>query len=623
MFDKKKYISKSENTDKQISRRTMLLSIGVTGVFALMSSRLAYLQLYRHKDYKSLSDENRITHRLIQPSRGVIYNTQGKPIANNIESYHASIILEEVSDINKALESLNLVLPEKQIDIDKTIKKIKKSKKFVPVQIIDNLSWDEFARLNSNLYQLKGVFPSVGYKRFYPEKDSHAHLLGYISDIAKEEYQENPFSKLNNAKSGKIGIEKSLDKELRGQLGSKSIEINAFGREIRELKRIEGKVGKSVQLTIDSDVQNFCFDLLKGLSGSISVIDVSTGNYIALASAPAFDPNKFSDGISLSDWQSLLSNKYKPLINKSISSFYPPGSTIKPLVALAALESGISPNETFSCSGKHEVEDTSLESGIKTFHCWKKDGHKEVNMNKAIKVSCDVYFYHIARRVGIDKIAEVCRRFGLGDEVFDLFYEEQTGIVPDKKWKRTTLGKKWLIGETLVSAIGQSYFLSTSSQLSLAFAQIVNGGKKIKPELIYRNDEKNIKIPTLLAAQSHLKILMKALDNATNEPGGTSYRSRILGEKKMAGKTGTSQVRVISEKEREEGIIKNKDLPWNKRDHGLFVGYGPSDKPKYAISVIIEHGGSGSKAAAPIASKIFKYLFRKKMDIKQSMIINV
>ncbi len=623
MFDQKKYISKSENTDKQISRRTMILSIGVTGIFALMSSRLAYLQLYRHKDYKSLSDENRITHRLIQPSRGVIYNAQGKPIANNIESYHASIILEEVSDINKALESLNAVLPEKQIDIDKTIKKIKKSKKFVPVQIIDNLSWNEFAKLNSNLYQLKGVFPSVGYKRFYPEKDSHAHLLGYISDIAKEEYKENPFSKLNNAKSGKIGLEKSLDKELRGRLGLKSIEINAFGREIRELKRIEGKVGQSVQLTIDSDVQNFCFDLLKGLSGSISVIDVNTGNYIALASAPAFDPNKFSDGISSSDWQSLLDNKYKPLINKSISSYYPPGSTIKPLVALAALESGINPNETFSCNGKHEVEDTSLESGIKTFHCWKEDGHKEVNMNKAIKVSCDVYFYHIARRVGIDKIAEVCRRFGLGDEVFDLFYEEQPGIVPDKKWKRATLGTNWLIGETLVSAIGQSYFLSTSSQLSLAFAQIVNGGKQIKPNLIYRKDERDIKIPTLLAAQSHLKILMKALDNATNEPGGTSYRSRILGENKMAGKTGTSQVRVITEKEREEGIIKNKDLPWNKRDHGLYVGYGPSDRPKYAISVIIEHGGSGSKAAAPIASKIFKFLFRKKMDIKQSVIKNV
>ncbi len=623
MLNRKKYISKSENADAHISRRTMILSIGLSGVFALMSSRLAYLQLYKHKDYKSLSDENRITHRLIQPSRGIIYNTQGMPIAENIESYHASIILEEVSDIHKALASLNNVLPEKKININKTIKKIKKSKKFVPVQIVNNLSWDEFAKLNSNLYQLKGVFPSVGYKRFYPEKESHAHLLGYISDISKEEYQENPFSKLNNAKSGKIGIEKSFDKELRGRLGSKSIEINAFGREIRELKRIEGQVGKNIQLTVDSEVQNFCFNLLKGVSGSISVIDVNTGYYIALASAPAFDPNKFSEGISSSDWQALLDNKYKPLINKSISSFYPPGSTIKPLVALAALESGISPNEIFSCNGKHEVEDTSLESGIKTFHCWKKDGHKEVNMNKAIKVSCDVYFYHIARRVGIDKIAEVCRRFGLGNEVFDLFYEEQPGIVPDKKWKRATLGKKWLIGETLVSAIGQSYFLSTSSQLSLAFAQIVNGGKQIRPNLIYKDGDNNVKIPTLLAAQSHLKILMKALDDATNEQGGTSYRSRILGENKMAGKTGTSQVRVISEKEREEGIIKNKDLPWNKRDHGLYVGYGPIDNPKYAVSVIIEHGGSGSRAAAPMASKIFKFLFRKKMDIKRSSIVNV
>ena len=301
MFDKKKYISKSENTDTNISRRTLLLSIGVSGVFALMTSRLAYLQLYRHKDYKSLSDENRITHRLIQPSRGVIFDTQGKAIAKNIESYHASIILEEVADINKALASLNQVLPEKKIDINKTIKKIKKSKKFVPVQIIDNLSWDEFAKLNSNLYQLKGVFPAMGYKRFYPQKESHAHLLGYISDISKEEYKDNPFSKLNNAKSGKIGIEKSLDKELRGRLGSKSIEINAFGREIRELKRIEGEVGQNIQLTIDSDVQNFCFDLLKGLSGSVSVMDINTGNYIALASAPSFDPNKFSDGISSSD----------------------------------------------------------------------------------------------------------------------------------------------------------------------------------------------------------------------------------------------------------------------------------------------------------------------------------
>ena len=620
MVNRKKYISKSSNTDKQISRRTMILSIGISGIFATMSTRLAYLQLYKHRDYKSLSDENRITHRLIQPSRGIIYNTQAQPVAKNIESYEASIILEETSDLYQALDSLASVLPEKKINIQKIIKKITQSKKFVPVQVVENLSWDEFARLNSNLYRLKGVFPSVAYKRFYPQKDSHAHLIGYISDISRDEYSSNPFSKLNNAKSGKIGIEKSLDKELRGRLGSKSVEINAYGREIRELKRKDGEVGKNIQLTIDSDVQNFCYDQLKGLSGSISVIDVNNGNFIALTSAPAFDPNKFSDGISSKDWESLLNNSYKPLINKSISSYYPPGSTIKPLVALAALESGINPNERFFCNGKHEVEDSSLESGIKTFHCWKKDGHKNVNMNEAIKVSCDVYFYHISRRIGINKIAEVCKRFGLGKDVFGLFYEEQSGIVPDKKWKKSTLGKNWLIGETLVSAIGQSYFLSTSSQLSLAFAQIVNGGKMIEPKIVYQNEEKKIKLPKLLAAQSHLKILSKALNDATNEPGGTSYRSRILGENKMAGKTGTSQVRVISEKEREEGIIKNKDLPWNKRDHGLYVGFGPVDNPRYAVSVVIEHGGSGSRAAAPIASSVFKFLFRKKMNIERKII---
>ncbi len=620
---KKKYISKSSSSEKQISRRTLILSIGVSGIFALMTSRLGYLQLYKHNDYKSLSDENRITHRLIKPSRGIIYNSQAIPIAKNIESYEASIILEETSNIYQALESLDNALPEKKINIKETILKISKSKKFVPVQVVDNLTWDEFARLNSNLYRLKGVFPSVGYKRFYPERNSHAHLIGYISDITKEEYFSNPFSKLNNAKSGKIGIEKSLDNKLRGKLGTKSVEINAYGREIRELKVREGERGKNVQLTIDSDVQNFCYNQLKGLSGSISVVDVNTGNFIALSSAPSFDPNKFSNGISTKDWNKLIENKYKPLINKSLSSFYPPGSTIKPLVALAALESGIDPNESFHCDGKHEIQDTSLESGIKTFHCWKKKGHGNVNMNEAIKVSCDVYFYHIARKVGINKIAEVCKRFGLGNNVFDLFYEEQPGIVPDKKWKRSTLGKDWLIGETLVSAIGQSYFLSTSPQLSLVFAQIVNGGKMIKPNIVYKNEEKPIRLPKLLAAQSHLKILKRALDESTNSPGGTSYRSRLLGEKKMAGKTGTSQVRAITEKEREDGIIKNQDLPWNKRDHGLYVGFGPVDRPKYAVSVIIEHGGSGSKSAAPIASKVFKFLFRKKMNMQRKMITNV
>ena len=613
MKSKDKYISSTAEKDFLISRRSLLLTISKTGVFAIIIGRLTYLQLYEHSKYKSLSDDNRITHRLLEPSRGIIYDINGKPIALNIESYHASIILEEVLDINKALKSLNNILPEKKINLDKIIKKINKSKRFVPVQVIDDLNWNQFARLNSNIYRLEGVIPSVGYKRYYPYKKSLAHLVGYVADISEDESFSNPFYKLNHAKSGKVGIEKSFDKYLRGKLGSKGVEINAYGREIRELTRIEGEIGKNIQLTIDSELQDFCFNQLKNISGSITIIDIETGGYAALATSPAFDPNKFYSGFKQKEWDELLNNKYKPLINKTISSYYPPGSTIKPLVALAGLENGINPTDTFFCNGKHEIKDTSLESGIKTFHCWKKNGHGNVNMTKAIKVSCDVYFYQMARKVGINRIAEVCRRFGLGKNVFDIFFEEQSGVVPDKKWKQETLGKKWLIGETLVSAIGQSYFLTTPAQLSLAIAQLVNGGKQLSPSIIYQKNSKNVKLTKILAANNHLDIIKKALIDATNSPGGTSYRSRLTGKNKMAGKTGTSQVRRISNKEREEGLIKNKDLPWNKRDHALFVGYGPIDNPRYALSIIIEHGGSGSGAAAPIASKVFNYLFREKL----------
>ena len=624
MLDKRrKYISKMVNNDATISRRSLLLTIGKTGIFAIIGSRLAYLQLYKNSDYRSLSDENRITHRLIEPLRGIIYDVNGTTLANNIESYQASVILEETPNIKAALVSLNKVLPEKKIDVDQTIIEINRSKRFVPVKILDNLTWSEFSRLNANLYRLKGIFPSVSFKRNYPKKDSHAHLVGYVSDISNKESFNNPFYKLNNSKSGKIGIEKSFDKQLRGNLGNKSLEINAFGREIRELTRIDGKEGRNIQLTIDSDVQEFCYNQLSNVSGSISVIDITNGNYIALASSPAFDPNQFSSGLSQEYWNELIDNEYKPLINKTISSYYPPGSTIKPLVALAGLESGINHLETFNCTGKHEVADTSLDSGYKYFHCWKKNGHGNLDMTGAIRESCDVYFYQLARKIGINKISEVCKRFGLGQDVFDIFFEEKEGIVPDKKWKMKTLGKRWLIGETLVAAIGQSYFLSTSSQLSLATAQIVNGGKKLETSIFYKKNKNKPKLPILLAAQSHLKIISNAMDEATNNPKGTSYRSRISGEHKMGGKTGTSQVRAISAKEREEGIIKNKDLPWNRRDHGLFIGFGPLKNPRYAISVIVEHGGSGSASAAPIASKVLEFMFLKKLNLKRKMLNNV
>ena len=607
------------NAEKLINRRVALLTIAQVGLFSILGTRLAYLQIYKHDDYSSLSDDNRTTHRLLAPPRGDIIDISGKILATNTENYQALVVLEETGDIYEALIAFNNVLPEKKLDIRKILKIAKKSSKFKPIKLIEDLTWDEFAKLNANVHNLQGIYPSVDYKRYYPDKESIAHIVGYVSSLSENETYNNPFSKLANAKSGKIGIEKSKNLDLRGQIGNKRLEINAFGREIRELNRVESKKGQDIQLTIDSDLQKFCYEQLDGLSGSIAVTNIHNGEYLALASAPAFDPNKFYSGISQEDWNFLTKNLYKPLINKAISNHYPPGSTIKPLVALAALEKGFDPNKRINCDGSYEIKDTSMEKGTKSFHCWKKKGHGSMNMKEAIQRSCDVYFYTVAREIGINKISEVCKRFGLGEKVFNDFVEELSGTVPNKKWKKKEIGYNWMIGETLVAGIGQGYFLTTPAQLSLATAQLVNGGKKIYPKIIYDDSVSKKEMPTTyLASKKHLDFIKDCLYVSTNEQGGTSYRSRIIGEYEFAGKTGTSQVRRISDKEREEGIIKNKDLEWSQRDHGIFIGYGPINDPKFSISVLIEHGGSGSGTAAPIAKNVMNFIFKNKLNIERN-----
>ena len=623
MSKSKEFIFKKYDTENLINRRSALLTIGKIGIFGVLASRLAYLQIFESDNYKALSDKNRITQRLIKPNRGVIYDIQGNVIATNIEKYQAVLIREESKDLKQSLEIFSEILAHKKIDKYEIYEKAMSYKKFVPINLVDELTWEEFSYLNANLHKLDGIFPKIGTKRFYAAGESHSHLIGYIAPITKDEKNNNPLSKIYNAKSGKIGIEKASDAKLRGLLGTKNIEVNSQGREIRELSRIDSVQGKNIQLTIDSELQEFCYKALDGQSGCISVTNVLTGEYAAIVTSPSYDPNLFSATISTSKWENLNNSTYKPLINKSISNQYPPGSTIKPFVAIAALEAGVSESKTIFCNGKHEIVDKSLASGIKTFHCWKKEGHGKVDLNEAIKVSCDVYFYQIAREIGINKIAEVCKRFGLGKQVFNEFIEESNGLVPNKSWKKETFGTSWMVGETLSAGIGQGYFLATAAQLSFALAQLVNGGKKINPLIVYRNqilpeyDEIN------LASKSHIKIIRKALDDATNAINGTSYGSRITGKYRMGGKTGTSQVRAISSKEREEGIIKNRDLPWEMRDHGLFIGYGPVEKPVYSISVIVEHGGSGSGSAAPIASKIMKYIFENKINMKKKYLSNV
>jgi len=406
-----------------------------------------------------------------------------------------------------------------------------------------------------------------------------------------------------------------------GKPGIQRFEVNAYGKRIKELKFIEGEKGKNFRTTIDQEVQKFSSQLLEKKSGSVSVMDVYTGDIVALVSSPTYDANKFVHGISSKDWQELIKDPMKPLINKTLAGLYPPGSTIKPIVAFSALENDvISPKKIVRCRG-------SIELYGQTYHCWKEKGHGFMNMRSAIKQSCDVYFYETARRLGIDRLSVTAKEFGLGKKVLENFFEEKSGIVPNTKWKKDNIGRGWVLGETLISGIGQGYFQSTPMQLCLMMAQLANGGYEIKPRIIddkyalqeiidaWREEFTNIKndidfenpkLRKLYRNKENIKFVHDALYGATNEPMGTSYRSRIRNKKYVyAGKTGTSQIRRITQEERELKL-KNKDLPYEKRDHALFIAFAPYKNPRYAISVIIEHGGSGSSGAAPIAKKVLK-----------------
>ena len=350
-----KFIFQKYDTENLINRRAALVTIAKAGVFSVLVGRLAYLQIAENSNYKKLSDKNRITHRFLEPERGIIFDLQGRPMAINKQKYEIIIIKEETRDVEKSLVNLKSLLPHANIDIEKILKEVNSRKKFIPIGIIDDLTWEDFSKINVNIHKLEGIYPQIGFKRYYTQGESHSHLIGYVSPISKNEEESNPLSKLSTAKAGKIGVEKAKDAILRGKLGNKNIEVNASGREIRELDRVNSVQGNYIQLTIDSELQKFCYERLKGLSGSVSVINVKNGEFYALASSPSYDPNIFSKSISNETWENLLSDKYKPLINKSISNQYPPGSTIKPFVALAALESGVSHKETFFCSPKFNI----------------------------------------------------------------------------------------------------------------------------------------------------------------------------------------------------------------------------------------------------------------------------
>ena len=635
---------------KLINRRIFILSAAKVLVFSGIIARLFSLQINENKKYLTLSDKNRLREWRLPPVRGDFLDYFGNIVAGNTEVYQLHVIPEEVSNFKTLIVRLREILNLNDKEYVKIIKKKNNQKPWETLIISENLSWEEFSKLNLYLHELDGAKPVLSISRIYPFKENYTHVLGYVSRASASDLNENEIIKKNHVpglRVGKTGLEKTFEKDLIGINGVQRYEVNAYGKRINQLDHIDGIKGKNITLTIDTEVQKLANDLLKDRSGSISVMDIYNGDVLALHSSPSFDPNLFFHGISVKDWNQIRENPLKPLLNKTVSGLYSPGSTIKPLVALSALENDvINPNLKIRCTGKTELYG-------QTYHCWKeKPGHGVMSLRNAIKQSCDTYFYEVARRLGVDRLNLTAKKFGLGEQVLKgVFNDEKVGLVPTTKWKKNHLGRGWVLGETLITGIGQGYIQTTPLQLCLMTAQLANGGFKIYPKItvseqqdtyetiknkisekiiereqdqlgIIKTGEKFFKpsqdeYEPLFRNQENIKFVLEAMYGSTNEIMGTSYASRFEDKKyQFAGKTGTSQVKKITERDRELDL-KTIEIPYEERDHALYVAYGPYKNPRYALSIIVEHGGSGSATAAPIAKKLFKLIIdRHELRVK-------
>ena len=603
--------SSSDNVRKlnSINRRMFITNSLKFFVMIGLVSRLFFLQVKENKKYLTLSDKNRIREWKLAPVRGEFHDYFGNVIAGNFEAYQLHIIPEQVEDFRYVIYRVKDLLELSDKQLKKILKKKNEIKPWETLIVSDNLSWKNFSKINNFLYDLNGVKPVISISRNYPYKENFTHLLGYVSQANPNDIESNEQIKKNfvpGLKVGKVGLEKHFESDLIGSNDIERYEVNAYGRRISQLEFQKGEKGKTLRLTIDTEIQKLTSELLKDQAGSICVMDIYTGSIIAMNSSPSFDPNLFVFGISQDEWQLIRNNPMKPLVNKTLQGNYSPGSTIKPIVALSALENGIiNPNFTVKCTGKTEMYG-------QTYHCWKKKGHGFVNLRNAMKQSCDTYFYEISRRLGVDKLSETAKKFGLGERVFGgLFDIEKKGLIPNTQWKKNALGKGWLLGETIITGIGQGYIQTTPIQLCLMTAQIANGGYKIYPKITvedYNKESQSDKYTPLFENSKNIRIVQDAMFGSTNEVMGTSYRSRINDPKyQFAGKTGTAQVKKITEKDRELDL-KTFEIPYEERDHALYIAFGPYKNPRYALSIIVEHGGNGSTTAAPMAKKLFKLI---------------
>ena len=643
---------KTKLYEMKLSRRAMVLG-GLKGALALgLTGRLYYLQVREGSQYTKLSDRNKYDFRILPPSRGRIYDDKGRLLAGNAEAYELSITPAYGDDLEKTLRRLMNLIDLTEEEYQDILKEAAGKASFLPIHIRADLSQREVARVVVRSPELPGVNFERVEKRIYPQGVLSGHLTGYINKATADEVANGVISpELSSINTGKSGIEKAFEFSLRGQPGRERILVNAVGRPIRTAVDEEPRSGDDIRLNINMDNQLFALESLKkgqnkplqlssprvqtavatdkelghiladGQStafedskgrivppetGSVIAMDIKTGAVKTLASSPTFDPNLFSGRLSNTDWNMLVNNPRTPLLNRSLTGQYSPGSTFKMVVALAGLEAGIiNEKTTFHCSGHKPV-------GNKDFHCWLKNGHGHMNVLTAIEQSCDVFFYEIGLKVGINRIAKMARKLGLGDITGIRMPGEKKGLIPTKTWKENEIGEFWTLGETVNASIGQGYVLATPLQLAVMTARIANGKKVVTPKLT--TDELSAEGETsfddLDITPQAMRVVQKGMRRVMNGSKGTARRHDLT-EKgiPIAGKTGTVQVRAISKAEREQGIVDNADRPWKFRDHALFVCYAPYKNPRYAVSVVVEHGGSGSSTAAPIAKKVVDYLF--------------
>ncbi|MEH6404907.1 MAG: penicillin-binding protein 2 [Sneathiella sp.] len=599
----------SINRDKEkarlFSRRALFMAGGQATLMSVLVGRLYYLQVIQSDEYTMMADDNRMNIRLLAPLRGRILDRFGEEIAINRQNYRVVLIREQTKSVEQTLDRLSELVTVTPSDRARVLKETRRKRGFVPIPVMENLAWDEFARINVHSPELPGIQLDVGETRYYPYGPLFAHTVGYVGAVSEKDLQKlapDPLLELPGFRIGKNGIEKYYDLFLRGTAGTSRVEANAFGRVIRELNRQEGSPGNELVLTVDAQLQKFATTRMGEESAAATVLDIHTGDILAMVSVPSFDPNSFTTGISTKEWKGLQNNPKHPLSNKAVAGQYPPGSTFKMVVALAALEAGV-------ISGGHEVYcNGGTNLGKRRFHCWKRGGHGKLNLRAAIEQSCDVYFYDIARKVGVDKIAEMANRLGLGHKLDLDLRGERSGLIPTTDWKRAVRGQRWQVGDTFNVGIGQGFVLATPLQLAVMTARLANGGKAVTPRFVKKvaPDGEDIpvetEIPDIGVSKASMRQVLEGMFDVVNSKRGTGRKSRIKQEGwEMAGKSGTAQVRRISKKERKTGVLKSAERPWKERDHALFVAFAPYDAPRYAVAVIVEHGGGGSSVAAPIA----------------------